>query len=232
MAPNPTSTTWHVKTESGETTVAFDPATTSTARAVFVCAHGAGGHMEDRGVTRVSDTLRARGFHIVRFNFFYREEHSSHPDPMPLLEECFAGVVERTRQELAPELLIMGGRSMGGRAASMLAADGFACDGLLLLAYPLHPAGRPEKLRDAHLPRIVVPVLCINGTRDPLCDRGLMEHTLTTVKAPWTMHWVNGADHSFHVLKSSGRNDVAVFEEIGDASEAWLTSRFGAGNRD
>jgi len=110
---------------------------------------------------------------------------------------------------------------MGGRAASMLAADGYDADGLLLLAYPLHPEGQPEKLRDAHLPRITMPVLCINGTRDGLCTPALMERALTTVTAPWQMHWLEGADHSFHVLKSSGRNDAAVLVEVGEVSERW-----------
>ena len=104
----------------------------------------------------------------------------------------------------------------------MLAADGLACDALLLLAYPLHPAGKPEQLRDAHLPRIHVPVLCFNGTRDPLCRRDLMEPTLATVKTPWEMHWLEGADHAFRVLKTSGRTDAEVLEEIGDASGRWL----------
>jgi uncharacterized protein len=133
-----------------------------------------------------------------------------------------AAVVARTREELAPRRLIIGGRSMGGRAASMLAAKGFDADGLLLLAYPLHPAGRPDQLRDAHLPAIKMPVLCINGTRDALCTPELMEHVLQRVGANWTMHWVDGADHSFHVLKSSGRNDAQVLEEIGSVSEEWL----------
>ena len=109
---------------------------------------------------------------------------------------------------------------MGGRAASMLAADGFACRGLILLAYPLHPAGQPEKLRTAHWPRITVPVLCINGTRDALCERDIMERELKSV--PWTMHWLEGADHSFKVLKSSGRSEVDVAREVGDACERWL----------
>ena len=103
---------------------------------------------------------------------------------------------------------------MGGRAASMLAADGFVCDGLLLLAYPLHPAGKPDQLRDAHLPTIAVPVLCLNGTRDALCRRDLMEVVLERVGANWTMRWLEGADHSFHVLKSSGRTDAEVLGEI------------------
>jgi predicted alpha/beta-hydrolase family hydrolase len=118
--------------------------------------------------------------------------------------------------------LLIGGRSMGGRAASMLAADGFDADGLLLLAYPLHPAGQPEKLRDAHLSRIRMATLCINGTRDTLCTPALMEQALTTVICPWTMHWVDGADHSFHVLKSSGRNDAQVMHEIADVARRWI----------
>ena len=97
-----------------------------------------------------------------------------------------------------------------------------AAAGLLLLAYPLHPEGQLDKLRDAHLPRITVPVLCMNGTRDALCDRALMERALTTVTAPWEMHWLQGADHSFHVLKSSGRNDAAVLDEVGETAERWL----------
>lgn len=104
----------------------------------------------------------------------------------------------------------------------MLAADGFDCSGLLLLAYPLHPAGRPDQLRDAHLPSIRVPVLSINGTRDALCTPDLMERAIAPVSAPWQMHWLDGADHSFHVLKSSGRNDAAVMAEVADVVEAWV----------
>ena len=114
---------------------------------------------------------------------------------------------------------------MGGRAASMMAADGYDADGLILLAYPLHPAGQPEKLRDAHLSRIRMPTLCINGTRDALCTPALMEQALTTVTAPWEMHWEEGADHSFHVLKSSGRTDAQVMASIRDVTQQWLTAR-------
>ena len=186
---------------------------------VFVCAHGAGGHKDDRGMTRAAQALEAAGFSMVRFNFPYREKGSGRPDPMPVLKASIAEVVARVREERAPRRLVIGGRSMGGRAASMLAADGFACDGLLLLAYPLHPAGQPEKLRDAHLPRIEVPVLCINGTRDALCERGLMDRTLKS--RSWRMHWLEGADHSFHVLKSSGRTDDDVMAEVGSTARDW-----------
>jgi predicted alpha/beta-hydrolase family hydrolase len=111
---------------------------------------------------------------------------------------------------------------MGGRAASMLAADGFDADGLLLLAYPLHPGGEPAKLRDEHLPRIRMPVLFFSGTRDALCTPALMERAVATMTAPLEMHWVEGADHSFHVLKSSGRTDAQVLEEIAEASATWV----------
>jgi predicted alpha/beta-hydrolase family hydrolase len=144
---------------------------------------------------------------------------------MPRLKECISAVVERTRKELGGVKLIIGGRSMGGRAASMLAADGFSdASALLLLAYPLHPSGQTEKLRDAHLPAIKIPVLCFSGTRDTLCRQDLMENALRTVTADWTMHWLEGADHSFHVLKSSGRTDAQVMDEVGDATEEWLAA--------
>jgi len=105
----------------------------------------------------------------------------------------------------------------------MLAADGFACDGLLLLAYPLHPPGKPDQLRDAHLPAIKVPVVCFNGTRDPFCTPSLMESVLQRLGDNWEMHWVEGADHSFHVLKSSGKTDAQVMNEIADGSRTWLS---------
>jgi hypothetical protein len=158
---------------------------------------------------------------VVRFNFLYKEKRSGRPDPMPLLKKTVEAVVARARDELRPDVVIIGGRSMGGRAASMLAAEGFASDGLLLLAYPLHPAGKPDQLRDAHLPKIEMPVLCVNGTRDALCRRDLMDAVLDRVGPSWTMHWLDGADHSFHVLKSSGRTDAEVLAEIGEASRVW-----------
>jgi predicted alpha/beta-hydrolase family hydrolase len=104
----------------------------------------------------------------------------------------------------------------------MLAAEGFACDGLILLAYPLHPAGQPEKLRAGHLARIHVPVLCLNGTRDSLCQRDLMEQAIDGL-GTWTQHWLEGADHGFHVLKTSGRTDDAVRTEVGEVVKHWVT---------
>ena len=215
---------WRVPVGGEETSAVFEPATGGAeAGVVFVCAHGAGGNMNDRGLVQTANALRERGLGVVRFNFVYKEKKSGRPDPMPRLKECYAAVVARARQELNPKTLIIGGRSMGGRAASMLAADGFECDGLLLLAYPLHAPGRPDQLRDAHLPAIKVPVICFNGTRDPFCTPSLMEEVLKRVTTKWEMHWVEGADHSFHVPRASGKTDVQVVAEIADASRAWLS---------
>jgi predicted alpha/beta-hydrolase family hydrolase len=185
---------------------------------VFVCAHGAGGHKDDRGMLALDEILSGIGVRVVRFNFPYREKGSGRPDPMPVLKARIAEVAS----VFPSQKLIIGGRSMGGRAASMLAADGFACAGLMLFAYPLHPAGQPEKLRDAHLPQIRCPVLCLNGTRDALCRQDLMKDVLQRVSAPWTMHWIEGADHSFHVLRSSGRSDGDVDGEVKEAVGSWL----------
>jgi predicted alpha/beta-hydrolase family hydrolase len=173
-------------------------------------------------MVRAARALEAAGFIVVRFNFPYREKGSGRPDPMPVLKKSIADVVARVRTGHKPARLVIGGRSMGGRAASMLAADGFECDGLLLLAYPLHPAGQPEKLRDAHLASIKVPVLCFNGTRDALCERPLMEKALQNLS--WQMHWLEGADHSFHVLKSSGRTDAQVMDEVSRVAGQWRTT--------
>ena len=159
---------------------------------------------------QLSSVLTRHGFDVVRFNFDYREKGSRVPDRMPRLQARFSAVLK----ELAPKMttgkkLILGGRSMGGRIASMLAAEGFACDGLLLFAYPLHPAGKPERLRDAHLPKIRLPVLCFNGTRDALCQKDLMAKAIDGLG--WDMHWIEGADHSF-----------AMTEAIGELAGRWL----------
>jgi predicted alpha/beta-hydrolase family hydrolase len=173
---------------------------------IFICAHGAGGHKDDRGMLALDETLSRIGLEVVRFNFPYRERGRKIPDPMPVLKAAIA-------QRASSQKVIIGGRSMGGRAASMLAADGFPCLGLLLFAYPLHPAGQPEKLRVAHLADIAVPVLCFNGTRDALCRRDLMEKH---VPSAWNMRWLEGADHS---LKRA-----ADLETIGEETQRWLAT--------
>jgi uncharacterized protein len=218
-----TKAEWKIDVGGESTSAVYESATPGADEAVFVCAHGAGGSMMDRSTLAAANQLRKRGFGVVRFNFLYKEKGSSRPDSMPKAMDAIRAVVDRVRGEMDARRLIIGGRSFGGRAASMLAAEGFDAFGLLLLAYPLHPPGQLEKLRDAHLPSIAMPVLCFNGTKDTFCTPAIMEQVLKTVKAPWTMHWLEGADHSFHVLKSSGRNDAAVLDEMGEVAARWLS---------
>jgi predicted alpha/beta-hydrolase family hydrolase len=223
--------TWTVDVGGEQTTAVWDPpASTDASRTikvraatpVFVCAHGAGGQMNDRSMLAVRDSLTAEGLGVVRFNFLYRAKGSARPDPMPRLLACWSAVVDHVRRELSPEILILGGRSMGGRAASVFVADGAKCDGLLLLAYPLHPPGATDKLRADHLGAIHVPVLCFNGTRDAFCERPLMDDVVAKLKSNWHMHWIEGADHGFHVPKRSGRTDAQVMAEVAAETQTWL----------
>jgi predicted alpha/beta-hydrolase family hydrolase len=213
---------WKVRVGEEEVTAAYEAAEDPSASRVLIQAHGASTHMDHRTTLNLAQEFRARGLGVVRFNFIYTEKKKGPPDRMPRLMECFSAVVERAREEIRPRHLFIGGHSMGGRAASMMGAEGFDCDGLLLLAYPLHPSGQPEKLRDAHLPQIKTPVLCMNGTRDELCRKELMERVLETLPDTFTMHWLEAADHGFHVQKRSGRTDEEIMNEIGEVSRAWV----------
>ncbi len=213
---------WKVGVGEETTSALFEPAEGADAP-VFVCAHGAGGNMNDGAVRAITAAARARGISTVRFNLLYAELGKKRPDPMPRVIACLEAVVAHVRSEVAPSRLIVGGRSMGGRGFSMAVADGLACDRLLLLAYPLHPPGQPDKLRVEHLPRITVPVLCMNGTRDPFCTPALMDQTLATLGDNWTMKWLAEADHSFHVLKRTGRTNAEVIDEAADAIASWAS---------
>src|SRR6476469_8360675 len=175
-------TNWTVAVGDETTTAAYRPGGGDDG-IVFVAAHGAGGRLNDKSMLGLANELESRKFDVVRFNFLYREKGSGRPDQMPRLVKCFEAVIAKVREELKPLTLIIGGRSMGGRAASMMAAEGFDCQGLLLLAYPLHPAGKPEQLRDAHLSQIAIPTLCLNGTRDALCRRDLMDDVVSRLSS-------------------------------------------------
>ena len=221
----PKSAEWRVQVGAESVSAAYEPASAAPPeRGVYLLAHGAGGHLRDRATLAAANAMRSIGLGVVRFNFLYKEKGSGGPDRMPKLIETFAAVVEQTRAEVEGPVFI-GGRSMGGRVASMMAADGFDAAGLILLAYPLHPPKQFDRLRDEHLARIRMPVLCFNGTRDEFCRRDLMEAAMTTVGRNWTMFWLDAADHGFHVLKSSGRTDADVLDEVRTATRQWLDAR-------
>jgi predicted alpha/beta-hydrolase family hydrolase len=166
--------------------------------------------------------LADRGFLTVRFNFPYKERGRRAPDRAPVLEACFRGVVDQVRAEYRPAHVFIGGKSLGGRMASHLAAAGLAVDGLVFLGYPLHPSGKPDQLRTAHLSRITAPMLFFAGTRDPLCNLDLLRSSLAPLAASTTMHVIQDGDHSFKVLRRTGRSAEAVQQELVVISTDWI----------
>jgi len=221
---------WRAPAEGGEVEVLFEPSPAPAPHApVLILAHGAGSHMDHETIRNLAGAMTRAGLGVARFNFAYRAEGRRAPDRMPRLTAWYGAAVDSVRQHVNPERLLVGGQSMGGRAASLMVADGLACDGLVLLAYPLHPAGKPERRRDAHLDQVRVPALCCNGTRDGLCRRDLMDDVVARLSAgqaaragaAFTMHWLDGADHGYRVLQRSGRTRDHVFAEIGEVAAAW-----------
>jgi predicted alpha/beta-hydrolase family hydrolase len=190
-----------------------------------ILAHGAGSDMDSPFMRHVHAGLAARGLLAVRFNFPYIEaERRRPPDPAPRLEATFRAVVARLLDDktLRPRRLVIGGKSLGGRIASHLAAAGEPVDGLLLLGYPLHPPGRTDRLRDAHLPSVPCPMLFLQGGRDPLCDLSLLKSVLWRVSAPSTLRVVAEGDHSFHVPKLSRYDDRQVLDAAVEIAAAWI----------
>lgn len=192
----------------------------------LVLAHGAGTAMDHPFLVAVAERLAQRGVAVVRFNFPYTERGDRAPDRAPVLEACYRAVLAALRADpaLGGGRLVLGGKSMGGRIASHLAAAGEPCDGLVFLGYPLHPAGRPQVRRDAHLPRIAAPMLFLTGTRDALCPLPTLRAVLARLPHA-TLHVVEDGDHGFAVRKRSGRTPDDVLDELAAATVAWLAAR-------
>lgn len=201
-------------------------------KAAFVLAHGAGTDRTHPFQQAVARGLAERGHPAVLFNFGYTEAGRRRPDPMARLEAAYRDVAAAARARLPGRPLVLGGRSMGGRVASHLAAAGEACDGLVFLGYPLHPAGRPERLRTEHWPRITVPVLFVTGERDRLCDLALLEAERRRLAAvDHRLHVVAGADHGFKVRASDRREPGEVVAEVTETVAGWTAAVLAAGTR-
>src|SRR5215510_5642702 len=181
-----------------------------------ILAHGAGNDMTNPLLVAVHEGLARHGYLSVKFNFPYTEQGRHAPNPAPVLEACYRSVIAAIRadKELRPSQLVIGGKSLGGRIASQLAAQGVTVEGVLLLGYPLHPPGKPEKLRTEHLPRITVPMLFFACTRDPLCTLELLRQTLKRLVVPVKLQVIAEGDHSFAVPKRTGRTQEDIYEEI------------------
>jgi uncharacterized protein len=195
----------------------------------LLLAPAAGARATNPLLAGVAARLAADRYPVLAFDFAAAEAGRRLPDPPARLESAFrdaigfaAGLLEgpaRTRQGAGP--LVLGGRSMGGRIASQVAAQGAPCAGLVLLGYPLHPPGRPDKLRTAHWPLLRVPMLFVHGDRDQLCDLDLFERERRErlSGAPSSVHLLTGADHGFRV---PGRRQADVLDEVAGAVAAWL----------
>ena len=193
-------------------------------RALYVMAHGAGAGMRHRFMEAVAQSLATRGVATLRYQFPYVEAGGRRPDPPGVLEATVRGAVA-TARESAPDLpLVAGGKSLGGRMTSNAMArrslEGVL--GLVFLGFPLHPAKQPGVTRAEHLARVESPMLFLQGTRDALADLGLITSVCSSLGPRATLHVVDGADHSFSVLKRSGRGDGEVMEELSVAVTEWV----------
>lgn len=170
----------------------------------------------------VARGLADRGARVARFNFVYMESGRRSPDRQPVLEETFRAVLEELEHEMNTRRLIVGGKSMGVRVASHIVATGTRADGLLFFGYPLHPPGKPDRLRDAHLYDIDVPMLFIEGTRDPFCPLDTLAGVRRNLTAPSEVAVIDDGDHSFKVRKSSGRSTEQAWDEVVAHASAWI----------
>ena len=196
------------------------------AHACFVFAHGAGAGMNHAFMTAFADDLCARGVATLRYQFPYMERGSKRPDKPAVAHAAVrAAVAEAAR--LAPGLpLFAGGKSFGGRMTSQAqaAAPLAGVLGLVFVGFPLHPAGKPADDRAAHLVDVRVPMLFLQGTRDPLAELALLQPVCERLGPRATLEVVDGADHSFHVPARTGRTDVDVRKHLADVVARWLSS--------
>ena len=186
--------------------------TPTDAVATLVVAHGAGAGMEHPFLAGFCRAMGEAGIATVRFNFPYVECGRRAPDPERVLRETWIGAFDAASERSEGRAVFAGGKSLGGRIASMCVADGMPAAGLVFLGYPLHAPGKTEKLRAEHLERIGVPMLFLQGTRDPFARPDLLGGVLDRLGARATLEPVEGGDHSFRV-----RGRKADDREIGAA---------------
>jgi len=202
------------------------PATSDT---LLVLAHGAGAGMRHAFMEDAAAALAQRGVATFRYQFPYMEQGQRRPSPRPLLLASVRAAVAEAARRAGDLRLLAGGKSMGGRMTSQAAAEaplpGVA--GLVFFGFPLHPSGRPGTERADHLARVDLPMLFLQGTRDKLADLELLTPICRALGPLARLHRVEGGDHSFHVLKRSGRTDAEVLDEL-----AATTRSFASGDVD
>lgn len=194
------------------------------ARACYVLAHGAGAGMRHASMDKIADGLAERGIATFRFSFPYMENKQGRPDQPAVAHATIRAAVEDAAR-LCPGLkLIAGGKSFGGRMTSQAQAKAPLPDvkGLAFLGFPLHADKKPSTERAEHLTQVEIPMLFLQGTRDGLADLGLLKPVVAALGVKATLHEVEGGDHSFAVLKKSGRTNEEALAEVLDTLTAWI----------
>jgi uncharacterized protein len=190
-----------------------------------VLGHGAGGDRRTPFLVRLAQALADSGRGALLYNFPYTERGRRRPDPPDVLETTARAVGEAALEAFSARRLVTGGKSMGGRIASQAAAAGARTDGLVFLGYPLHPPGKPEQMRDRHLPSVNAPMLFVQGTRDAFARWDLLTAVLERLGEAATLHVVEDGDHSFSVPKRTGRTGADVEKQVQQAVTGWLDAR-------
>lgn len=189
----------------------------------LVLAHGAGAGMRHQFMEAIANDLAAAGVATLRYQFPYMEQRRPMPDRPSVLTATVRAAV-RTAREAFPELpLLAGGKSLGGRMTSTAAAEERldAVRGLVFFGFPLHSPGKPGTKRADHLTKVTVPMLFLQGTRDAFADLALLRPVVEELGRKATLHVVEGADHSFHLLKSSGKTDAEGLRELTQTVASW-----------
>jgi predicted alpha/beta-hydrolase family hydrolase len=193
---------------------------------LLVLGHGAGAGMNHPFMANLADALAAVDVASLRYQFPYMEEGRHVPDRPPVLTATVAAAV-RAASKAAPQLPILaGGKSMGGRMTSQAAAQGLlpGVRGLILFGFPLHQPNRPDTKRADHLADVKIPMLFLQGTRDSLADLKLLRPLIKKLGARATLHIIDTADHSFHVLKSASKTDAEVLQELAKTAASWMSA--------
>jgi uncharacterized protein len=195
--------------------VAVTVYSSATPRAAFVLAHGAGAGQSSPFITRFARGLVERGVSAATFDFPYMTARRKVPDKADVLEACWRGAIVAARAQLPDVPLFVGGKSMGGRIASQVAAgEHEPVAGLVFLGYPLHPPGKPQQRRDAHLPAVAEPMLFVQGSRDAFGTSQEIRDLLPRLQRA-ELYEVAGGDHSFKVPGSKGDGTiVSILEEV------------------
>lgn len=165
-----------------------------TTRTGLLLAPGAGADRNQSALVAIDEAVTAAGATVVRMDFPYRRAGRRAPDKAAVLVRAVVEEAERLQEEV--DRLVLGGRSMGGRMCSMAVADGLRADGLVLVSYPLHPPGKPERLRTEHFPQISVPCLFVSGTRDAFGNPGELQGAAREIRGTTAFEWVEGKDHA------------------------------------